>query len=170
MPNSASVLKFFRLAHRYIGIFCAPALLFFAFTGAVQTVNLHETTAGSNYKPPVWLVKLGQLHKKETLELPVRRPRPAAGPDAGRPDKAAPGVDATKPGRGPDAAAAAPGAPPTKPKGHVPMKAFFLLVSLGLFVSTLTGIYMSYKYGGSKTVVTVLLVAGIVVPLVLLPF
>ena len=58
----------------------------------------------------------------------------------------------------------------SKPKGHVPMKAFFLLVSLGLFTSTLTGIYMSYKYGGSKIVVTVLLVAGIIVPLLLLPF
>jgi hypothetical protein len=157
MPTSASVLKFLRLTHRYIGVFCAPAILFFSFTGAVQTFSLHETTQGSSYRPPAILVKLGQLHKKATLEVPVRKPKPAAPPDAAKKDKAADAV-------------AAPTAPAPKPKGHLPMKMFFLVVAVGLFVSTLTGIYMSYRYGGSKVVVTVLLVAGIVVPLVLLPF
>ncbi len=50
------------------------------------------------------------------------------------------------------------------------MKIFFLIVALGLFTSTLTGILMAFRYGGSKIVVTVLLLAGIVVPLILLPF
>lgn len=169
MPTSASVLKFFRLTHRYIGIFIAPALLFFAFTGAMQTAGLHEATPGSSYKPAVWIMKLAQLHKKQTVELPVRRPKTAGALDASKTDKALGAVDSPKVAKAPDAGAA-PAAPAPKPKGHVPMKAFFLLVSLGLFVSTLTGIYMSYKYGGSKIVVTVLLAAGIVVPLVLLPF
>jgi hypothetical protein len=155
------------LTHRYIGIFIAPALLFFAFTGAMQTAGLHESIPGSNYKPAAWIVKLAQLHKKQTVEVPVRKPKQSAVPEAGKPDKAA--ADAPKVAKAPDASAA-PVVPAPKPKGHVPMKAFFLLVSLGLFVSTLTGIYMSYKYGGSKVVVTVLLVAGIVVPLALLPF
>jgi hypothetical protein len=53
---------------------------------------------------------------------------------------------------------------------HLPMKIFFLLVSLGLFTSTITGLYMAYKYGGSEVVVTVWLVAGIVIPLILLNF
>jgi hypothetical protein len=53
---------------------------------------------------------------------------------------------------------------------HLPMKIFFLLVALGLFTSTVTGLYMAYKYGGSKVVVTVWLVAGIVIPLFLLRF
>jgi hypothetical protein len=47
---------------------------------------------------------------------------------------------------------------------------FFLFVAIGLFTSTLTGIYMSYRYGGSKLVVTLLLLAGIVIPLVAMPF
>jgi ABC-type molybdate transport system permease subunit len=50
------------------------------------------------------------------------------------------------------------------------MKIFFLLVSLGLLTSTLTGIYMAYKFNRSKWLVTALLLAGIVVPLVLLPY
>ncbi len=50
------------------------------------------------------------------------------------------------------------------------MKIFFLMVSIGLFVSTLTGLYMSYKYKRNKLVVTGVLAAGVVVPLVLLPF
>jgi hypothetical protein len=172
MPNSASVLKFFRLTHRYIGIFIAPALLFFAFTGAMQTAGLHEAIPGSNYKPAAWIVKLAQLHKKQTVEVPVRKPKPTAALDTAKADKSAGGADTAKVAKASDASAASatPAAPAPKPKGHVPMKAFFLLVSLGLFVSTLTGIYMSYKYGGSKVFVTMLLLAGIVVPLILLPF
>jgi hypothetical protein len=50
------------------------------------------------------------------------------------------------------------------------MKIFFLLVTLGLSSSTLTGIYMAYKYNRSKVLVTVLLLAGVLVPLALLPF
>ena len=50
------------------------------------------------------------------------------------------------------------------------MKIFFLLVSIGLFTSTLTGIYMAYAYNRSKLIVTALLIAGIAVPLLLLPF
>ena len=37
------------------------------------------------------------------------------------------------------------------------MKIFFLLVAIGLFTSTLTGIYMSYRFIHNKLVVTALL-------------
>jgi hypothetical protein len=43
-------------------------------------------------------------------------------------------------------------------------------VSLGLFTSTLTGIYMSYKYDRNTALVTGVLVAGVVVPMLLLKF
>lgn len=49
------------------------------------------------------------------------------------------------------------------------MKLFFLLVSLSLVTSTLTGIYLSYKYSRGW-VLTGLLMAGVLVPLLLLPF
>src|ERR1700735_5679183 len=82
MPSSHTLLKSIRLIHLYIGVFIAPALIFFAFTGALQTFSLHETTRGSSYKPPAWIVTLGQLHKKQTTVGPVRKPVP--------PEKAAP--------------------------------------------------------------------------------
>lgn len=165
--SSHAVLRLFRTLHLYIGIFISPALLFFAFTGALQTFSFHETTQGSSYKPPKWIATLAQLHKKQTMEVPVRKPRPpfAEGPaGGGRGDH--PGDAAKAPG-GTQSAAPQPSA---KPKSHLPMKIFFLMVSIGLFVSTLTGLYMSYKYKRNKLVVTGVLAAGVVVPLVLLPF
>jgi hypothetical protein len=157
MPTAHAALKFLRKLHLYIGVFISPALLFFAFTGALQTFSLHETTQGSTYKPPAWAVKLGQLHKKQTLEVPVRKPRPVA--EAPKADKPGDGVPAK-----------APDAPPVKPKTHLPMKIFFLLVAIGLFMSTVTGLYMSYLYSRNKLVITGLLLAGIIVPVLLLGF
>jgi hypothetical protein len=154
MSSSHKILKVVRQIHLYTGIFISPAILFFALTGALQTFSLHETTRGSDYKPPTWIVTLAQLHKKQTTTTPVRKQRP---PDAApKPDKHA---DASTP-------------PSTDPprKSHLPMKIFFLLVAIGLFTSTLTGIYMSYKFMRNRLVVTVLLIAGTIIPLLLLPF
>jgi hypothetical protein len=156
MSTSHATLKLFRQIHLYIGVFISPALLFFAFTGALQTFSLHEAAPGSSYKPPAWAVTLGQLHKKQTTVVPVRKQRPADVPKA---DKPADGV----PPKAPDA-------PAPKPKTHLPMKIFFLLVSIGLFTSTLTGIYMSYKYKRNTALITGLLLAGVIVPLLLLGF
>jgi len=50
------------------------------------------------------------------------------------------------------------------------MKIFFLMVAIGLFLSTVTGVYMTYKYNRNRFVLTGLLIAGIVIPLLLLPF
>jgi hypothetical protein len=155
MSSSHKLLKVLRQIPLYTGIFISPAILFFALTGALQTFSLHETTRGSDYKPPTWIVTLGQLHKKQTTAVPVRKQRP---PDAApKPDKPA---------------AATPTQPSPEPpqKSHLPMKIFFLLVAIGLFTSTLTGIYMSYKFMRNKLVVTALLIAGILVPLLVLPF
>ena len=156
MSQSHSVLKFFRSLHLYIGVFISPMLLFFALTGAMQTFSLHETTAGSSYKPPALFVSLAQIHKKQTYIIPLHKPRPAdakpadAKPDAAKDDKAP--------------------APAPPQKSHLPLKIFFLLVSLGLFVSTMTGIYMAYKFIRSRLLVTGLLIAGVVVPIFLVNF
>ena len=154
MSTSHATLKLFRKIHLYFGIFIAPMLLFFAFTGAVQTFSLHETTQGSSYKPPAWLVTLGQIHKKQTSVVPVRKQRAADAPKLAKTDAA----PAPKP----------VDAPPQK--SHLPLKIFFLIVAIRLFTSTLTGIYMAYKYNQSKLVVTALLLAGAIIPLLLLPF
>ncbi len=154
MSSSHALLKYIRLTHLYLGVFIAPALLFFAFTGALQTFSLHETTRGSSYKPPAWAVTLGQIHKKQTPIVPPRKTPP--------PDKA----PADKPSKAESKPADAP-APKHNP---LPLKIFFLLVSIGLFVSTLTGLYMSYKYIRNRLLVTTLLLAGIVLPVVLTVF
>jgi uncharacterized iron-regulated membrane protein len=159
MPTSASTLKFFRQFHRWIGLFIAPSLLFFAVSGALQTFSLHESSPGSSYKPATWILTLAQIHKNQTDVL--KKPKPV--------DK--PAEKLTKADKPAAPVSAAPVAPPVpKWKIHTPLKVFFVVVALGLFCSTLTGIYMAYRYGGSKIVVTVLLLAGVVVPLVLLKF
>src|ERR1700757_615591 len=98
MSSAHKLLKSLRLIHLYIGVFIAPALLFFAFTGALQTFSLHETTRGSSYKPPAWAVMLGQIHKKQTPIVPIRKPAPAEKPaDKAAPEKAQPSSSTTQP-------------------------------------------------------------------------
>jgi hypothetical protein len=169
MPAPARVLKFVRQLHRYLGIFIAPMLLFFAFTGAMQTLSLHESSPGSSYAPAKWAMALAQIHKTQTDEIPAKKLKAMAAPakpDVAKPEKA-PESHADQP----DAPSAPQTALPTAVwMKHLPMKIFFLLVALGLFTSTVTGLYMAYKYGGSKVVVTVWLIAGIVIPIFLLRF
>ena len=162
-----------RLLHLYVGIFIAPALLFFAFTGALQTFSLHETTRGSSYVPPQWAVVLGQIHKKQTSVVASHRPIPPAtaassniaghnsGPGEHKADQTV--AHLSQPPALPEAQ------PATTGRTHhpLPLKIFFLVVSIGLGTSVLTGIFMSYQYERSPLVVTALLVAGAVVPIVL---
>lgn len=221
MPRKAWLLQLSRKVHLYFGLLISPALLFFAFTGAVQTLGYHE--ASSNYKPPALLASLGQIHKKQTYLLPARR-EPGAGGQGSRPDggsavpsppavsaspsspegaatrhhrngepehaspsvlqgqTAGPAAQASPAAASPSSHSDAPGGSQVRPAGqgsptlqskqkqHLPLKIFFLIVSLGLFVSTFTGIYMAYKYNRNKILVTLILVAGVVIPIVLLRF
>src|SRR5580704_10492472 len=116
-----TTLRLFRKIHLYFGLFISPALLFFALTEAVQTLSLHEA-AGSSYKPPAVLAELGQLHKKQTTVMPVRKaPEGGSAHDGGRAE-----------GGHVDHAAGQPSAPQQqvtlagKQKQHLPMKIFFL--------------------------------------------
>lgn len=144
-------LHYVRYTHLYLGVFIAPALLFFAFTGALQTFSFHETTKGSSYKPPAWIVTLAQIHKKQITTVPVKKLPP-------------PSAQIT----GPKAEKAQPPASPSKAHNPLPLKFFFLLVAIGLFISTLSGIYMSYRYSRNRPLITALLLAGIVLPIALL--
>ena len=168
MPGKTSLLKSLRTLHLYLGVFIAPALCFFAFTGALQTFSLHETTRGSSYRPPRWAAVLAQLHKKQTVHLPPPRTAPAETPQP-RTSSASPAATTApfaRPKDPPVPAAAPTGAPGA---GHaLPMKIFFLVVSLGLLTSTGSGIYMAYRYNRRPAVITALLLAGAVVPIALL--
>lgn len=167
MSSSHAFLKYTRLTHLYIGVFITPALLFFAFTGALQTFSLHETTRGSSYKPPAWAVLLAQIHKKQTPIVPIKKLPPPekattgeAAPAQGTHDKPQAATATAEPSAKSDA-------PTPKPHNALPLKIFFLLVSIGLFTSTLSGLYMSYKYIRNRRLITAILLAGIIVPILL---
>ncbi|MEG9435653.1 PepSY domain-containing protein [Edaphobacter sp. HDX4] len=178
--SAHAFLRTCRLLHLYLGIFTTPALIFFSFTGALQTFSLHETTRGSSYKPPAWAVTLGQIHKKQTPVVPLRRRPPAEAKD--RQDlPGSPGADQARTssndnrqggrrGEVLSGQASNPVQPPAlSEKRHhpLPMKIFFLIVAISLFLSTLTGLYMSYKYMRNRRTVTILLVLGTVIPVAL---
>ncbi|NYF51250.1 PepSY domain-containing protein [Tunturiibacter gelidoferens] len=178
MSSSHTLLKYTKLVHLYLGVFIAPALLFFAFTGALQTFSLHETARGSSYKPPAWAVTLGQVHKKQTTIAPARKfPPPDRSPDRS-PDRPSNKSGDTQPEKSPSAATEpaqslspqSSDTPAPKPHNALPLKIFFLLVSIGLFISTISGIYMSYKYIRRRGLITILLIAGVVLPVLLTVF
>jgi hypothetical protein len=165
--TKAAVLKAARLTHMYFGVFITPAILFFAFTGVLQTFGLHEREPGEKYKPAQWIVTLAQIHKHQTAELPKRKPAVAATPAA--PPAEAHAV-APEPAPRP-ASKAKKGDDDDDDKADfktAPMKIFFAIVCLGLFVSTATGLYMSYNFLRNKALVTATLLAGIVIPPLLL--
>lgn len=157
MLRSSAFLKLVRQFHLYLGVFIAPSVLFFAITGAMQSVNLHEVLPGRAYKPAAWIVTLAQVHKKQTTEIAVRKPLPESSEKSAKADK--PAVPTTA------GDSAAP-----KPRRHLPLKIFFAFVSLTLAFSVLSGIFMAYRYNRSKLVIAALLAAGIFIPLLLLRF
>jgi hypothetical protein len=152
MGMLVAVLKIVRLSHLYVGVFIAPAIVFFAFTGALQTLSLHVSAKGSAYKPANWIVVLAQLHKRQTTDLPpnkLQTPASSSTVKPGAPDKTSSSE------KGLDRPA----------HNSLPLKIFFLVVSIGLFTSTITGLYMSYKYSRNKVLLAILFIAGIVVPI-----
>ena len=151
MSSNHRLLKACRQLHLYLGVFTAPALLFFAVTGGLQTFNLQEATRGSQYVPPRWLVVAVQLHKKQTTDVPVHRPRPALTP-----------MSASAP------AAAQTGPAQQAPRRHsVPLKIFFVLVALSLALSCLSGLYMAWRYSRNAWRLAAIFLAGTVVPILL---
>jgi hypothetical protein len=190
MAPKRHLLHYIRYTHLYLGVFIAPALLFFAFTGALQTFSFHETTKGSSYKPPAWIATLAQIHKKQTTTIPVKKlpPPNAADPNypatrhtPSRPSSTSPSAiessaqsaSSTNPSPVPSFTSSSNPSPatspttPSKPHNPLPLKFFFLLVSLGLFTSTLSGLYMSYRYSRNRKLLTALLITGIILPIAL---
>lgn len=164
MSASFSALKVARLVHSYLGVFVAPALLFFAFTGAMQTFSLHEKPWGDGGKPPHWIVVLARLHKDQMTYIPPRhRPPVATGANA----------DSAK-AQGAAAPAKVPNTPTSDQKtaqahgpNALPMKLFFLLVTLMLAGSVVTGLVMAFRYKGNKLALGITLAAGVIVPAIL---
>ena len=60
-------MKRIRSLHLYLGCFFAPLIAFFAFSGILQTFELHEAHKGDPYQPPAWVKALGRVHMKQNL-------------------------------------------------------------------------------------------------------
>jgi hypothetical protein len=152
----------------------APAILFFAATGIVQVLDLHQSSAG--YDAPELLQRLGALHKNQVFSAPHKS-------DGGQKTKVnAAGCDVARAGeqgqhggyraKAADATAASP--MPARPKAAKTiglaqglLKGFVILAAVGLIVSTLLGLYMAYRFNRDRRLTAALFVSGIVIPVVL---
>lgn len=145
--NPALRLALIRQIHVYVSALIAPSLLMFAISGGLQIYRLHE--AHPDYKPLPIVEKFGRLHKDSVFAAaPPKRAKPE-GP-------AKPGGEGAK----------APPQKREKPLGVKLMQAYFALVSVGLVVSTVLGVWMGLMYNRRKGVVLALLAAGVALPVI----
>ena len=159
--RKAAWLKQVRQLHLYLGTLFAPAIIFFAFSGALQLFGLHEGRPGGSYHPPAWIQRLASIHKDQALSE-HHGPPPAFAEAHHEADEAA---EAPRP------PAAQPGPHREERQPSVftyLLKWFFALTSLGLIATTLLGIYMSFKYNRSRATVWSLLAAGTAIPIALI--
>ena len=165
-------LAFLRQLHTLVGAFIAPSVLFFALTGALQLFSLHE--AHGDYAPPPLIEKLGKVHKDQVFEAAQKphqpKPQGAAHEDAGHDHDADHDQElGTKPQAAAHEAADHDHDHERGPKlGTVLLKWVFLAVAVGLAVSTCLGVWMGIAHSRNKAAVWALLIAGAVVPVVLL--
>jgi hypothetical protein len=64
------MLKTIRKVHLYLGIIFAPLVIFLAFSGALQTFELHDPPKDSFFKAHGWIMTLAQIHKNQRTEGP----------------------------------------------------------------------------------------------------
>lgn len=155
--SKAIWLKNIRQLHMYLGVFFAPAILFFSFTGALQLFGLHEGHPGEAYQAPKWIAMLASIHKDQVLSQHHGPP---------------PGIGDRREGESPDSSMR--GREPQKDEEHhegkatLVLKWFFLAMAIGLSITTLLGIYMAFKYNRSRAITWSLLIAGAGIPTALI--
>jgi hypothetical protein len=147
----AQTMRRLRQIHHYVGVFFAPAIIFFAFTGMLQVIGLQEKSPSG--PPPAWINWAASIHKHQVPP----KPRPAGG-DHGDDHGAG-----HRPAAGPEA-----GGHEHEHGGFVPLKAFVLLVALGLLLSSIVGVIIALNNRATRRTSVVMLVAGVVLPLLLM--
>jgi hypothetical protein len=60
-------MKQIRQLHLYLGTLFAPLIIFFAFSGVLQTFGFHESPKSGSYQAPAWIVALAEIHKDQRL-------------------------------------------------------------------------------------------------------
>lgn len=137
-----TTLRSLRQWHHYIGVFLAPAVLFFAFSGFIQVLGWQDQR---NPPPAGWVSTIASIHKHQMLP----KPRPA------EPER--------KPGGAPAAAD-----DDHDHGGLTPLKIFALLTAIGLFTTTLIGLTIALGTRNLRRRSLIALGLGVVVPVVLL--
>ena len=147
----ATTLRRLRQLHLYVAVFFAPAIIFFGFSGIVQTYGLHETRG-----TPGWVKVMASLHQHQRLHRPERpeRPKPAT----------APASDHDRPVGG-DHDAPPPGGYTV---GMAGLKLFTGLMGLGLVTASLLGIAVALGTRSTRRVSIVMLVVGLLLPVALI--
>jgi hypothetical protein len=137
-----TTLRSLRQWHHYIGVFLAPAILFFSFSGLIQVIGWQDQRTPP---PPGWVSAIAGIHKHQMLP----KPRPAQ--------------PARKPGSAPRAAD-----DDHDHGGFTPLKIFALLTAIGLFTTTLIGLTIALGTRATRRASLIALGLGIVAPVVLL--
>lgn len=151
--------RLIRQLHLYVGVLFAPTILFFALTGALQLFGLHEESRDGAYTPPALIESLSQVHIHQRFGAKPTRPGPPPGA-AARPAARAEAAPRLSEGNNP--------ATSKRPAQHPGAKWFFLFAALGLTASALLGLWMGLSQSRSPRLAWGLLVAGILLPVLLI--
>jgi hypothetical protein len=136
-----------RQIHRYVGVFFTPAILFFSLSGALQTLGLHENH-GPGPKPPTWIRWMASVHKDQKLLPPDAEPAP---PEAAHEHHPAPRDAGEDSGPSP-----------------IPLKAFVILLALGLALSATLGMVIAFNTPATRRMSALMFTLGVVVPVAFL--
>ena len=132
-----------RRIHYYAGVFFAPTIIFFAFTGVLQVFKLHESYREIPGAQGDWIAWMSQVHKESAL-IPPKVAPPKAPPREG----------------------VAPSAP--QPERSSPFKWFAALMGISLIGASLAGLWIAYNYPKRRRSFFTALLTGMVLPIVLL--
>ena len=130
-----------RKIHYYAGVFFAPTIIFFAFSGVLQVFKLHETYRDTPGAQGDWIAWMSQVHRESALIPPK--------------------VGAAK-------APPREGTPPPKPEKAHPFRWFAALMGVSLIGASLAGLWIAYNYPKRRRSFFATLIAGIVLPILIL--
>jgi len=139
-----------RQFHLYIGVFFAPAILFFAISGGLQTFRLQQSSGWDGAPAPQWIAWMASVH----LDQAKLQPEEAKKPEAIKPK---PPVDPVK------AAERA-----ARKQAVLPMKIFTAALAIALSLSTLLGATIALSMKSTRRISMMMFAAGAVVPILLL--
>lgn len=140
---NARTMRQLRQLHLWMGMLFAPTILFFAFSGALQTFDFQETVNGVS--PPKWIAVIAAIHKKQDFPK-ARKPRT----DAPTPPAGARKPEVNRP------------VPAHSPW---PLKIFVGFMSIGLMLSTLLGIAIAVSNRSHQRLAVMLVLLGTILPI-----